>query len=392
VGDITVLLVALAALAIMLRLNFVFYLLYVGVGTYALVRWWTGRNMAGLRVQRRYSDHLFLGQDTQVDIEITNTRWWPVPWLRCDETVPVNLLAGPPVRQVLALQPKQRLHIRYQITGRKRGYYPVGPLRLSTGDLFGFAETQAQVLTEDYLFIYPRVVPLAGVNLRSRAPYGTVSSQQRIFADPTRVGGKREYQPGDPLRSIDWKSSAHSAGLQVKKYDPAVSLASVIFLNLRVNEYSRQLRTQASEWAIVAAASLANYLVGQRQPVGLASNGIDAFSGAQDWLIPPRAGRPHLMKLLESLARVQAREIETTFAKWLPTAALDLAWGTLAIVVTPVGDEATCQALHRLVRAGLNPVLMVVEPQAGLGQLAERARLLGFTAALAADERDLANL
>ena len=44
--------------------------------------------LGGLRIQRQLCDHMFLGQVNQVAIEIRNTRWWPVPWLRVDEAVP----------------------------------------------------------------------------------------------------------------------------------------------------------------------------------------------------------------------------------------------------------------------------------------------------------------
>ena len=62
-----------------------------------------------------------------------------------------------------------------------------GPALLSTGDLFGFAEAQGRVARPDHLTVYPRVIALAKVDLKSRSPYGTVKSQERIFADPARA-------------------------------------------------------------------------------------------------------------------------------------------------------------------------------------------------------------
>ena len=198
----------------------------------------------------------------------------------------------------------------------------------------------------------------------------------------------RDYRSGDPLQAIDWKSSARVGSLQVKKYEPAVSLTTVIFLDLNAAAYARQLKISASEWAIVVAASLASYLVGQRQAVGLASNGMDPLTGSRGWIIPARPGRTHLMKLLEWLARVQQVEA-TPLADWLPTAAVGLAWGTTVVAITPSGDEATCTALHRLRRAGLNPVLVAVEPHGQFGVVQERGRRLGVLAYLVADEDDL---
>jgi uncharacterized protein (DUF58 family) len=323
-----------------------------------------------------------------VRIEIKNTSWWPVPWLRIEESPPLSISTGSAVHQVISLRPRERTEVRYDLVGRQRGYYQIGPTAMSTGDLFGFAEAQGRLETLDHLTVYPRVIPLARIDLASRAPHGGIKSQQPIFADPARIMGKREYQRGDPLRTIDWKSSAHASALQVKKYEPAVSLTSMIFLDLNARAYTSQLRFTASEWAIVVAASLANTLVDQRQAVGLGCNGADPLSGITRWTIPPRPGRLHLMKLLEWLARVETVDL-APLADWLPTAALGLGWGTTVIAISPTGDEETCRALHRLLRAGLNPVLVVAEPHGQFGVIRERARRLGIAAHLVASETDL---
>jgi len=388
-SDLPILILLFLVVAVLLRQDFVFYLVYVLTGTYLFSQWWTGRNLRHLRVHRRFTDHVFLGETADVEIEIENTSWWPVPWLRCDEAPPGDLITGGGVSAVVSVRPKERVRLHYELPGWRRGYYSVGPTRLATGDLFGFAEARASGDQVDHLTVYPRVIPLAQAALTSRSPQGTIKSTQHVFADPTRPVGVRNYQPGDPLHSVDWKSSARTGRLQVKKYEPAVSLGSVIFLNLHAPTYSRPIRHNASEWAIVLAASLANYLVDQRQAVGLACNGIDAPTETACWYIAPRPGRTHLMKLLEWLARVQLAET-TPLADWLPTAVQDLPWGTTVVAITPTGDEATCRALHHLLRSGLNPALVVVEPHAQFGVVQERARRLGIPAHLIPDEHALA--
>ncbi|MBM4456868.1 MAG: DUF58 domain-containing protein [Chloroflexi bacterium] len=388
-SEIPLLLLLLLVIAILLRLDFVYYLVYVLAGSYILARWRTGRNLNQLRIVRRYTDHIFLGETVGVDIEIANTSWWPVPWLRCDETSPHSLATGSgAIRQVIALRPKERTRLHYDLVGRRRGCYELGPALLSTGDLFGFAEAHGRMEQRDYLTVYPRVIPLGQLRLTSRSPLGTIKSQQHIFADPARITGVREYRAGDPLRSVDWKNSARVGQLQVKKHEPAVSLTSLIVLEMNTESFGRQTRVSASEWGIVVAASLANHLVGQRQAVGLACNGLDALTGAACWTISPRPGRVHLMRLLEWLARVQTTETPP-LADWLPAATVDLAWGATVIIVAPTGDEAICRASHRLLQRGLNPVLVVIESYYQFGVVRERARRLGFTAQMVADERDL---
>ncbi len=387
-SELPLVLLLLLGLALLLRMDAVFYVVYVLAGTYALAQWWTGNSLRRLQINRHFTDHIFAGEEIGVRIEIVNRSWWPVPWVRYEETPPLPLSSGEPVRQAVTVGPKGRAEFTYTLAGRQRGYYPIGPGVLRTGDLFGFAEAEGTFDVPSYLVVYPRVIPLAHVALSSRSPHGTVASREQIFADPTRVIGLRPYRAGDPWRSIDWKSSARVGDLQVKKYEPAISLTTVIFVDLNASAYTRSWRVAASEWGIVVAASLASYLVGERQAVGVASNGLDVPTGERCWRIPPRPGRAHLMRVLEALARAGLAET-TPLADWLPLAVAGLPWGTTIIAVTPSGDEPMCAALHRLSRLGLNPVLVVVEGYADFGVVRERARRLGVVAYQVSNEAEL---
>jgi hypothetical protein len=104
--------------------------------------------------------------------------------------------------------------------------------------------------------------------------------------------------------------------------------------------------------------------------------------------VPPKNGREHMMKVLELLARVEAGKHDH-FQEWAPKACLNLNWGVTILAVTPKGDEKTCQALHRLVRAGYNPILLVTESSMSFGHVRERARRLGFAAYQVAHQQDL---
>ena len=59
---------------------------------------------------------------------------------------------------------------------------------------------------------------------------------------------------------------------------------------------------------------------------------------------------------------------------------MSLGWGMTILAITASADEAACNTLHRLVRAGFNPILFVVEGGQRPRELRARARRLGFTA------------
>ncbi len=420
-SQVTLVILILIILALLLRLDFVFYIVYVVAGVYFLARWMTPRAFRALTMEREFADHAFLGERVAVTLRLRNQRRLPLAWLQADESVAPELAGGPAPRFALSLRGRESREFYYAVQAKRRGYYRLGPLTVRSGDLFGWSYLQAQS-PASYLTVYPRITPLARLGLPSRLPFGSIASQRRHFEDPARPVGVREYHHGDSLRLINWKVSAHSDNLLVKTLQPAISLDTTILLNLNRDDFSADIRYSAPEWAIEIAASLAAHLVEQQQAVGLATNGRDLLrllapgidadapfdpvsgrlalpnsaqpddaqpgSAQQAAALLPRRGRAHLMKILELLARVETMPA-APFAGWIPQATLRLSWGMTLPVITPEASEEIIQALHRLVRAGFNPVLIVTTRALQFGQVQAQARQLGFSAYNVAAPADL---
>jgi uncharacterized protein (DUF58 family) len=413
-GNFSALILILLLLAFFLRVDFIFYVIYVSAGVYAWGRWLMPRAVKNLHSARQYARNSFWGEDVPVTIQLTNQGRLPLPWVQVQESVAVQLKHGEPLHQVVSLARGQTAEFHYKVIARRRGYYQLGPLRLTTGDLFGIHPELVAFLPADYLTVYPRLTPLTQLGLPSRLPFGTVASHQRLFEDPARPMGIRDFRSGDSMRQINWKASAHTRQLMVKTFQPAISLETAVLLNLHSADYQFGNRGDVTEWAIEVAASLAAHLVNQRQSVGLITNGIDPLASGQHGFdettgrllrpshsviqadpaafmppaIPPRNGRPHLTKILERLARIETEET-VSFTGWAANACLHLNWGVTILTITANGSEAVCQSLHRLVRAGFNPILITVEPDGNFGLVRERARRLGFAAYNVASPRDL---
>jgi uncharacterized protein (DUF58 family) len=413
-SDLTVLIITLLLLALLLRIDFIFYIVYVLAGVYLWSRWATPRAFRHLQFERTFTDHAFLRERIDVRLHIRNTGRLPLPWVQISESVPPELSSGAVPSYAFALRGGGAARFTYQVQATRRGYYRLGPLHFRSGDLFGWQEELARSVPS-YLTVYPRIIPLSELGLLSRLPFGTIKSQQRLFEDPARPAGVRDYRSGDSLRQINWKVSAHGDNLVVRTLQPAISLETAILLNLDLADYDRRTRYSAPEWAIELAASLATYLVNQKQAVGLMTNGTDPLlqqrgketkaltfdetsgrllAGVENEhpLLPapisPHTGRAHLMKILELLARVEAART-VRFTTWMPRACLPLSWGVTILAIAPHGDDAVCQGLHRLVRSGFNPILIVTAPTHKFGEVSARAHHFGFTAYHVTDEKDL---
>ncbi len=212
---------------------------------------------------------------------------------------------------------------------------------------------------------------------------------QPIFEDPSRVRGKRDYVSGDSLRRIDWKATAALGRLQVKQFEPSIALETAIVLNLNRDEYDYHTRDEATELAIVIAASLANWIVAQRQAIGLYVNGTDPIrtNGAVQTL-PPRKGRAQLTRLLDVLARVRVAETARLLLL-LQREMPHLSWGTTLILITGTGDDELFDAILRARQAGLNVVLTLVGMVPTIAAIRQRAGHFGIPLYEFANERDL---
>jgi uncharacterized protein (DUF58 family) len=306
------------------------------------------------------------GDTLPVGVEMHNRSWLPVLWMRLGDTVPAELTTGAPFRHVVSLLPRERLRLDYTLTCRRRGYYPLGPFVGLGGDLLGTASYEVRRDEADFVIVYPRIVPLRALGFPSQSPFGTLPSRERLFEDPTRIRGVRDYQPGDSLRRMDWKTSSRVGTLQVRRYEPSISLETAILLNLDREDYPLRERRTATERGIVIAASLANHLIEKRQAVGLATNGRDPLAEAPvvSPFLPLRKGRAHLMHVLDLLARVEAVSDGDCqpFLELVNRKSLGLPWGSTAIVITARGVEGLFDILLALRRRGLSVILVVTCP------------------------------
>jgi uncharacterized protein (DUF58 family) len=380
----------LIVVAAFVRDDFAFTLIYLLVGVYALGIWWSNRALAAVSYKRSYDSHVFLGTEFTVDLEVTNQGLLPIPWLRLHEGLSVELKGPKSHQRVISLGPRAVGHYRYALEGRKRGYYSIGPLYLSSGDIFGMISSDLRrEYPAQYVTVYPKIIPLTHLDLHSRSPTGTLRHTQPIFEDPSRVLGKRDYVAGDSLRWVDWKTTASTGRMQVKVFEPSIALEAMIFLNLNVDEYHLRTRAYDTELAIIIAASIANWITNKQQTLGLRVNGIDPLveDGSVQNILP-RKGRSHLMRVLEILARVQSAECPP-LAAMVRQQCRHFAWGTTLVVITGLVDDDLLDELYQARRAGLNINLILSGTIPDRQTIFRRAGVFGIPVTHISHERDM---
>ena len=388
-GTFLTLLIALLVIASVLRGDFALTLIYLVVGALTAGLWWSRRGITQVKIQRRFSTHAFLGEKVKIDLLVQNKGWLPLPWLELHESLPVALVGPNNFQSVVHLGPGGEANFEYSVDARKRGYYLIGPLSITTGDIMGLSDAQVAQSQAEALIIYPKIVPFTSVQIPSHSPQGTLRHDVPLFEDPTRVFGKRDYLWGDSQRRIDWKASASSGRLQVKLFEPSIALETFVVLNLNGEDYYYRSRIDSVEMAIVIAASVSNWIIGKKQMVGMMVNGRDPLSAdGRPQPLSPRKGKRHMMRLLETLARVESID-SSPLVPMLQRQRYQLAWGTTLIVITGDAGDDLLNELYQARRSGQNAILILAGRDISEEAIRGRAKIFDIPVYSIGTERDL---
>lgn len=270
--------------ALIIESGLLAYAMYVLLGVMLLSRL-MARDWLG-RVTATRSDIVHeaeVGGEVPVEVIVKNNGKAPVPWMLLEDLLPTSALQQRPPRleingkrlRIGTLWGGGELKLKYKIVCKYRGFYQVGPLLMESGDLFGL-HRRHRVETEPAFFIvYPKVIEVSGYDIASRRPIGDVRLTHRLYEDPTRIAGVRQYQAGDPLNRVHWRATARTGILHSKIYDPTTLAGATILLDFHRDSYPKRGEPHRSELAVTAAASIANAVCVLGQQVGLASNGRD---------------------------------------------------------------------------------------------------------------------
>jgi uncharacterized protein (DUF58 family) len=345
------------------------------VGAVTLTWLWSRYSLIRVSCGRTISQtHVFPGDKVELKMQVQNRKLLPLPWLQLDDVVPLRFIpenSRPAESQTgfhflsktVSLLWYTGASWRQALNCDKRGYYQLGPITLTSGDIFGLYSRSAVFSLVDHITVYPRIFSLAQLGIPSVYPLGETRWDRQIFEDPTRSIGVRDFSPGDSLRRVHWKASARHQQLKSRVYEPSTTLQVALFLAVDSFSPSGSRGEAEFELGISVAASLAHHLTGQDNPVGLFVNTCQADSG-KPVLIPPGSSSNHLVAILEGLAKVTAHS-SGPFPGFLAGECGGLPWGSTLIFVIAQPPEMLSADLTRLRENGYRLLIVQIGDQVG---------------------------
>jgi hypothetical protein len=177
------------------------------------------------------------------------------------------------------LAPGETADAAYRLPTNRRGIYTVGPLTLSVHDSFGVVQCGMTLAGEDRFVVYPAVedvLPMPGAASREARMGSMQASRVPVGLD---FFGLREYEVGDDLRRVHWRSTARTGELMLRQDEMPWEARSTILLDTRPSTH----HGESFERAVEIAASLATAMCrGRRQVRFLTTGGVEIQSSGVD--------------------------------------------------------------------------------------------------------------
>lgn len=369
------------------------FLLLVVLANLSSIAW-----LAGLDCERSIDKTTVQqGEEAEVEVKVTNSRGWPIPWIFFEDYHPADFPRIGPNTRLAILMPGRSITLKYKLTFPRRGYHRIGPLLMESGDLFGLQKRFRSGERQDYVAVLPTVAYIETFNIASRRPQGPIRISNRVYEDPTRISNIRQYVPGDPLNTIHWKATARSGTLQVKTHEPSSVMGGTLILDLHEDSYKPDKKEERMELAITTAASIAYLLQMSGEQVGLITNARDAAEAARYERESERAlskqevyecvagedetTRISPLSVTTARSPIQAQKIIENLARVLPGRGLDAVGMVLSefrnlprdaalLPVVPQVTDRLALTLGSMKLSGFNVTVFFINDQAGYEEAA----------------------
>jgi len=267
----------------------------------------------GLGYNIRFSaSEVFEGDALYMLEELSNKKFLPLPWVYVRMRTHFNLSPvdsnGEPISQddnfgsLFSIMSFTATRRKTKLIGKKRGVYTIRNVNLSVGNLLHTQRYKKDMRLSNELLVFPKILrDLDEISLLYMQMDSVVLTNRIINPDPFEFKGIRDYQPGDPLKTINFRASAISQKLMVNIHAPTCAQRMMLVLNL--DEYTPIPDDELYEQSIRLCATLAEHYIGKDVSVGFSTNGKNG-NNAQAIDLPMGNSGGHLHRLFECLTRI----------------------------------------------------------------------------------------
>jgi len=177
------------------------------------------------------------------------------------------------------------------LTAQKRGPLKISSCQLSTSFPFGFFLKKKALRLDTECLVFPAIQPVD----MPPPNEDSMDGELIIGRKGEEVFALKEFQPGDALKTVHWKSSAKTGALKVKEFSGEDVHRFTLHLNLRDSQDGLKVAADIMEARVQKTASFAHHLI---------ENGHEVSLHCGNEEIPFGNSANHRTRIMRFLARV----------------------------------------------------------------------------------------
>jgi uncharacterized protein (DUF58 family) len=314
---------------------------------------WANQNTKKLEVTtERLQDRLQEGQEFSERITVKNQGWFTKLWLEVDDP---SDMPGHLARQIISLGPRESRTWKTSTLCRRRGLFKIGPVRITTGDPFGFFKYTNYYGHPQNILVYPQATELPNFYVPPANLPGEGRFRKRTHYVTPNASGVRPYEPGDSFNRIHWPTTARTGELMVKLFelDPASDIWIILDLDKSVHVGEGDESTE--EYSVRVAASIARFFLVANRSVGFITFSKRLF------VEEAQRGAQHYTRILEALALATA-DGDVNLGTLVSEQSKRFGRHTTLVVITPSTSEDWVGTLQFVAERGVKVAAVLLEP------------------------------
>ena len=131
---------------------------------------------------------------------------------------------------------RRTVEFSYEIEHVPRGEHIAEGVEIEVSDFFGWIRKRVVHEVKDTILVYPNTTPMHYASLDSQFDSGAHIAPYSLIKDTTMATGVRDYQAGDRVTWIHWKSFARTQTLMTKEFEDRQSEDLIVLLDGRESE------------------------------------------------------------------------------------------------------------------------------------------------------------